>query len=797
MASSDSELAAKKLAPKWVVGPKEDVVQVLMETLVDPLLPMRVSNVPPSEDSQKSVAKQMHTVVLLYNYYHRKQEPEQLFLDFVSFCKLAVAIRPPLTAFMKLMVENESVELNWAKNQLSLTEKAIKGACNIAAALDASKDVPNIEQWPVSKVVVLLIDSKKENCMLHFGTITQGVWSPIERELTDHGINLEISAEEKLGDKRKRNNQNLSTYDHNTFLQLGYDAVKDIAGIDSSELEVLETHVTYSLSKEKSAARFYMMQFSGSFSVKNQVPVKFLVESLQGPLAERLEYGFWRTTAVVEHYHMLPYVEIISSWLLRKDLCLPSGCNAQSTTNNSGKELIQSTTPASPVSECDGNDLDGIDKNTSGMKVNSPDKIVKENCDGNNKKSKISLGDKSASPFDIFRRKMANGGKNSSSRTLENIASGSKRHEKSSSGPSRSSSRRTLDDGNVAGQSNKQCDVNDSSMKEVSRSNLETSNTENDGQLKSSLSGSSRGCFSGKATIGDNVIKKSNIKHDFADSAKRDEYHEDEDASQNLCIRAYYQRRTHNYTIQNDGDIREDAVDLKADTVDILKSNCTKCKDEKAPGDEGDLTISCYQKGISEKGNQLVQFNDETKYNVEVSASGELQNALALLYGKRQELYSRICNMEDTLALYEDNITRIRDGGDVGLARQCIESIISGNYNLLLDHGTQIQDKGHRRGEDSCKSQNQKQTRLSERIYLPGKSSCQDLEYTCLKNNWRLPRYFLKPTDGKFVSDVIIEGRDFKLSSKGGLESRPCEARESAAAQMITKIQSIVYDRAD
>lgn len=51
-------------------------------------------------------------------------------------------------------------------------------------------------------------------------------------------------------------------------------------GIDSSDLEVLETHVTFSLSKEKSAARFYMMQCPGSVNVNEQVPLKFIVERL-------------------------------------------------------------------------------------------------------------------------------------------------------------------------------------------------------------------------------------------------------------------------------------------------------------------------------------------------------------------------------------------------------------------------------------------------------------------------------------------------------------------------------------
>lgn len=51
-------------------------------------------------------------------------------------------------------------------------------------------------------------------------------------------------------------------------------------GIDSSDVMVLETHVVYSLSKEKSAAQFYMMQCPQSFNINQRVPLKFLVERL-------------------------------------------------------------------------------------------------------------------------------------------------------------------------------------------------------------------------------------------------------------------------------------------------------------------------------------------------------------------------------------------------------------------------------------------------------------------------------------------------------------------------------------
>ncbi|RVW28574.1 hypothetical protein CK203_094807 [Vitis vinifera] len=97
------------------VGSVEDVVRALLEYLVDPLLPAKSSSrSTPSLSQQQSVAKQVHAVVLLYNYYHRKQHQQ---LEFLA------------------------------------TEKMVMDACDISTSLNASKDVPNTEGWPISKDV--------------------------------------------------------------------------------------------------------------------------------------------------------------------------------------------------------------------------------------------------------------------------------------------------------------------------------------------------------------------------------------------------------------------------------------------------------------------------------------------------------------------------------------------------------------------------------------------------------------------------------------------------------------------
>ncbi|KAL0294658.1 UNVERIFIED_CONTAM: hypothetical protein Sangu_2516700 [Sesamum angustifolium] len=843
--ASAADIAGKKVGSTWVVGSTEDVLQALMQTLVYLFLPIKVSNVPPSLDAQTSVAKQMHAVVLLYNYHHRKQKPELKFLKFSYFCKLALILRPQLISFMNLMRESESMDMSGAEDhRLSVTEKAIKDACDIASALDASRDAPEIEGWPISKVAVLLLDYKQENCLLQFGAVTKGVWSLIEKERNDCSINPEMSADGTGGKKRKRNSQNASA--DTELLELAFDAVKEITGIYSSELEVLETHLTYSSSKEKSAACFYMMQCRRSFSINEQVPIKFLVESLHGPLAEKLAYGFWKTTPVVEYCHIIPYAEFISSWLSRKYVSLPSlkGCNTQSTMMNCNKELTQSRTSVFPVTNYSSNDLDHTDDKSSGSKVNSSYKTGCENCDSNNKTCKHSIGCKGAGPVNIIqstvkdqdvtdkfskRCNILDSAKTGPSRILEIFDNESKQHNKSSlSGTSRGLSQRMAEDDNAMEFFNKRCVVLDSAIKEACRINFELSDTDTDAQKKGLRSRPSR-WLSGEAVIDDKITEKSNQKHDLADSEVKKESrtypeflategddcnkstisgsprgphttimseskarlkNEDRSKKLNSEIRVYHHRRKNNSSTQKEVHVREDWRNLKVDMVDPLRLNDTQCGDQKVSGGKGDVTILCNQ--VAATGNQLVQFEAKIAQNVELKSSEvseDLQNALALLCRRRQELHSGICNMEDTLAVYEDNIARIRDGGEVGLARQCIKSIIKGNHPLLLEHGSQVQDKGQRGGEDNLKSQCEKQTRLSG-IYLPGKSACQDLEYICLKNNWRLPRYFIEPSDGKFLSHVIVEGKGFELPSKGGFKLKPDEARESAAAEMIAKIQN-------
>ncbi|CAL0324048.1 unnamed protein product [Lupinus luteus] len=301
----------------------EDAVKAFLEYLVDPMLPAKsTSRDNPTLPQQQSLAKQVHSVVLLYNYYHRKQHPELTFLKFGEFCKLAVVLRPPLLGYMKYTQKPDETELVDAEKQLSLTEKRIMDACDTCTCLDATKNVPNIKGWPISKVAVLLIDSAKKNCFLLFSSMTGGVWSVLEKYVDTPSRSSDVSSGTTVTYKKRRvlkkRTKDEPNVDDSGFLQVGYSAVKEAAGIDKTDITLLESCTVYSQSKEREASRFYIMKCSQLISQEdNKVPIKYLIESLQGPLVKKSSSS-WIFTPVVEYFHVLPYSQIISNWISRE-----------------------------------------------------------------------------------------------------------------------------------------------------------------------------------------------------------------------------------------------------------------------------------------------------------------------------------------------------------------------------------------------------------------------------------------------------------------------------------------------
>ena len=131
------------------------------------------------------VSIQIHAVVLLYNYYHRREHPHLACLSFDSFRSLTTVMRPALLPHFKDSGEDGVLE------QTVFLEKVIVDACSLSMSLDASSDFSSLKKWPIKKVAVLLVDSKKTCCYLQHSSITQGVWSLLEKAAAAEGQNEE------------------------------------------------------------------------------------------------------------------------------------------------------------------------------------------------------------------------------------------------------------------------------------------------------------------------------------------------------------------------------------------------------------------------------------------------------------------------------------------------------------------------------------------------------------------------------------------------------------------------------
>lgn len=308
------------------VSPTEDAVRAFLEYLVDPLISATSSvRDSPSPSQQQSVAKQVHGVVILYNYYHRRQHRQLEFLGFESFCKLIVVLKPPLLAYMKFLQRNDDAELVDPEKQLSLMEKTIMNACDLCMGLNASKDIPDIEGWSISEVAVFLVDSRKENCLL---LISKGVWSLFEKDVDISNQSSEAMPDLKQYKKKRMTKKPLRddpSVNEDAMQQLAFSSVKEATAISQAHLSILESHTVYSLGKEKSTSRFYIMQWTQPTSedavqvpIKDaiQVPIKDAIDSLQGPLIRKVSHR-WTITPVVEYFHVLPYAGILSDWFSR------------------------------------------------------------------------------------------------------------------------------------------------------------------------------------------------------------------------------------------------------------------------------------------------------------------------------------------------------------------------------------------------------------------------------------------------------------------------------------------------
>nr|CAD1838978.1 unnamed protein product [Ananas comosus var. bracteatus] len=630
--------------------PMEDTIEALIDHLVAPLLPMRgFSQNPPSISQQEEMGKQMQAVVLLYNYYHRRQFPQLEFLGFESFCKSASIAKPALLNYMKFM-HNCDGGLADLEKQLSITEKMVMDGCSISAALDASKSAPDMEKWPISKVAVFLINPTKETCLLQFSSVTKGFDKPCEDELQ----------------------------------RLAFSEVEYITGITRTNLRVMERDLAYSLSKERTTARLYIMCYTEAVNKGlTEVPVKDVLNSLRGPLVRGGVTA--EVTSVVEHYLLLPYADILSGL-------------------TNGKASLHEDQRANKQTPC------------SEQSVDIPS--YRDNNIGNKKFKKN--GNYGAS-------------KNESSVVIPKVEDcGGHCSMKLDKPPSI-----------------KEEATNDNLLQNVHCSEILTS--------KKSVVDT---VTSKKECLPLNSRQQSLDVNDIKRAKTVSDTHSDPVTEEKSCS-------ANKITIDDCND--------KVSVLDSIKKQCSvKGLNRELSGkvDQAGLI----QDGLGKSYHQLVSapFDQEEKNDF-------LHSSLRALQKRRDDLCQKQRILEDEIAQCEMKI----------------QTILTGEKKMLIAESRAEASDEMRIGLSSCSDERRQNQRLKRKTLSEAvlclRSSCQELDDICLENNWILPRYGVLPSvaDGKFQASVAVKGVDFECTADGDSVRSPREARESAAAHMLTKLRSM------
>ncbi|TVU08958.1 hypothetical protein EJB05_42386, partial [Eragrostis curvula] len=282
----------------------EDAAKPLVEVLVKRFLRrggLR-RKAPPPLDNQKTVARQVQAMVLLYNYYHRKQFPHLAFADPERFIQAALSAADDtnLDAYLKYDAEAG----------ISVADWAVEDACGIADALDADKDSPPwMSTWPISKVAVLLVDQTGNKCLIERSSVTEGVWSLFEKDIKKVCIDIDLSA--PLA--RTEEERNLERY----MLQAAYSMVERKTGMKYDSLLFLGEHLVYSLSKKTTTAKLFVFQYVPIVNSKlTEMAIEDLISRMSGPIF--INEACPKTTSVVEYYHILPYKEVLLNLLNRE-----------------------------------------------------------------------------------------------------------------------------------------------------------------------------------------------------------------------------------------------------------------------------------------------------------------------------------------------------------------------------------------------------------------------------------------------------------------------------------------------
>ncbi|XP_064965975.1 uncharacterized protein LOC135613018 [Musa acuminata AAA Group] len=181
--------------------------------------------------------------------------------------------------------------------------------------------------------------TKKEKCLLEFCSMTQRVWSLVEKEVDRQVENLIGTTQMKMHLSEKGSlisDESLENED--VFQQLAFSAVEQKTGSNCSKLSILEHHMTYSLSQEKTTVRVYIMNYTEAMNEGLvEIPIKDVISSLQGPLI-RTDQPSEVTSVELDDLCTLPQF-----WILPQYRVLPSILDGRVKDVNFYSGMLQAT----------------------------------------------------------------------------------------------------------------------------------------------------------------------------------------------------------------------------------------------------------------------------------------------------------------------------------------------------------------------------------------------------------------------------------------------------------------------
>ncbi|CAN6448843.1 unnamed protein product [Victoria cruziana] len=728
--------------------PMEETVEALLDTLVAPLLPKFYSNRnPPADSLEQSVGKQMHAVVLLYNYFHRKQFPEVKFLDYQPFIKISVIAKKMLLSFVNC----------GQGGRQTITEKMMMEAFDICKGFNDLTSPPRKDSWPVLKVSVLLVDTTKQNFLLQFGSVIHGVWSMIEKDITTpathasgpNNLGKQTTPAKKIfrGTQQAKQASCPITLDEEALLQVAYSSVHEKTGLDPSSLMVLRGDYVCSFSKGGSTTRFYLMQcLKEAGEQLEKVPIEDALNSLRHPIVAKVSDGY-ETTEAVTFFQLFPYEKIISDWISSKNLQPVVGLGNITTPDSSSYSLKENR--ASDVSQLS----DEGSESLSGTENHATDENRLEK-------------DKGCDP-----RKDERHGENS-----ENLSgSGTENHDTDGKGP-RTKKRRHGKGKKCGSETKVDCNVDGSPVNIIS-DNLKE-NRILDGRVQSHEISDTVAFHSDHTAHGNDYQKTVPFLKDSLvaeDQVVRpcckplEPFHSiggTTDSSENVTRNQFGTKKSP-MRPQSGGMSTKLSAELGIDF---------SLQDEPA---KGNLSVLHFEDRIT-KGSSMAMMLSSKEHALLQTAVKVLHKKHAKLVHEHQQLSLKLREVQDDIALCEKNIKTVMEGGDEA-STFIIETVIEGcdvaPSKEALESYPNL-GKGNKR------------KRLAEAI-LSLCSPCQELDEICSQNNWAFPTYTVSPSKGGFVASVTVHCLDISCSADGDERSKPQAARESAATRMLKKLRDM------